>query len=251
MSDFYLNPSDKSGSATLSEGDSIITVADSSWRAARGFLSVPTKCYYELALLTGSNIAFGVSSAGASLEHPGSITGAGVTVYRNTGQVYNDGLLVATYSTYTSADRVQIAVDKTARKVWFGKNGTWNGDPAAGTGGLDIAWSGDIYPHVTCYSGSGRVHILASELAHSIPDGFSVWPLMYAFTGTIRDKNDALAARTVTSLREFDKTVVGTTTSDAVTGAYEIVTPYDEPHTLIFSGESDRNAIVYSGVMPS
>jgi hypothetical protein len=76
-------------------------------------------------------------------------------------------------------------------------------------------------------------------------------PQSLAFTGTVRDTTGALAARTVTALRESDQTVVGTTTSDAVTGEYEIITSHDEAHTLIFSGEADRNAIVYSGVMPS
>jgi large repetitive protein len=90
--------------------------------------------------------------------------------------------------------------------------------------------------------------LTSSQILTHYNAGQNLLPLI---TGTVRDKTGALAARTVTALRESDQTVVATTTSDAVTGEYEIMTPHDEAHTLIFSGETDRNAIVYSGVMPS
>lgn len=42
----------------------------------------------------------------------------------------NSALLTA----FSSGDIRQIAVDVGAGKIWFGRNGTWSGDPAAGTG---------------------------------------------------------------------------------------------------------------------
>lgn len=40
----------------------------------------------------------------------------------------------ATLSSYTTGDVLMFAVDVDAGKIWFGKNGTFGGDPAAGTG---------------------------------------------------------------------------------------------------------------------
>ena len=56
------------------------------------------------------------------------------------GQVYNNGSIVATYNTVTTNDIVGIALDLDNNKVYFSKNGTWQGssDPSAGTGGISI-----------------------------------------------------------------------------------------------------------------
>lgn len=75
-------------------------------------------------------------------------------------------------------------------------------------------------------------------------------PYVYQFSGTARDKTGALAQRRVTVIRESDNTIVDSVLSDGTTGEYLIETLNAEPHTLLFSGEADRNAIVYSGVMP-
>jgi hypothetical protein len=50
-------------------------------------------------------------------------------------------------STTTGTARVRMAVDATARKVWFGINGgVWtSGDPAAGTGGYTVPSANPIY----------------------------------------------------------------------------------------------------------
>lgn len=76
-------------------------------------------------------------------------------------------------------------------------------------------------------------------------------PQVLAVYGTVRDKAGAPAARTVTAIRDSTGTISGSTVSNAITGAYEIELTHDESHTLVFSGEADRNAIVYSGVMPT
>lgn len=51
------------------------------------------------------------------------------------GKVYNETTSVQNYSTYTNGDVIGVALDLTNGKVFFSKNGTWQGssDPAAGT----------------------------------------------------------------------------------------------------------------------
>ncbi len=52
----------------------------------------------------------------------------------------------AGWSTYTTGDRIDVAFDRTANRAWLGKNGTWVGNPVAGTGGIDISGlTGNLY----------------------------------------------------------------------------------------------------------
>jgi hypothetical protein len=63
---------------------------------------------------------------------------------------YNDGF--TTIGSFAASDRIGIAFDKTAEKIWVRKNnGSWlpSGDPAAGTGGLAVTGlDADVYPFV-------------------------------------------------------------------------------------------------------
>ena len=69
--------------------------------------------------------------------------------------------------------------------------------------------------------------------------------------GTVRDKNGALAARHVRLIQESTQQCVAEIDSHPVTGEFEFSDSLaEEPYTLVFSGESDRNAIVFSGVVP-
>jgi len=59
-----------------------------------------------------------------------------VTYLGFSGAVYatSSGTIQATYATWDFGDVVNVAIDCATGKVWFGKNGTFNGSPAAGTG---------------------------------------------------------------------------------------------------------------------
>jgi len=61
--------------------------------------------------------------------------------YYDAGQVYNNGSTLTAYSSYTTNDIIGIALDLTNNKVFFSKNGTWQGssNPATNTGGISIA----------------------------------------------------------------------------------------------------------------
>lgn len=121
---------------------------------------------------------------------------------------------------------------------------------------------GDIFELilVDAAAGTADAELVEGYLAHKwgladdLPIGHpykSAAPAILSLSGTVRDASNALCARTVTAIREADQTIVGTTTSHATTGVFEIATTLNEPHTLVFSGEPGRNALVYSGVMPA
>lgn len=74
------------------------------------------------------------------------------------------------------------------------------------------------------------------------------WP-QYAISGTVKNIADApVAGRTVLALREGRREVAAIATT-AADGGYTLRTAYAGPHTLIFSGEPDCNALVLSGVV--
>ena len=85
---------------------------------------------------------------------------------------------------------------------------------------------------------------------HPYKNAAPVSAFVWRFYGTVRDKNGALSERRVTAILDSTGECVGTALSDPVTGEYAVETTVDEPHTLIFTGEADRNALVYTGVMP-
>lgn len=74
---------------------------------------------------------------------------------------------------------------------------------------------------------------------------------LYSVSGTILDKNGIPAQRKVIAIRESNWVVEDITESDPITGMYAAKMETMEPHTLVFTGESGRNAIVYSGVIPN
>lgn len=75
-------------------------------------------------------------------------------------------------------------------------------------------------------------------------------PTSWRFYGTTRDKTGALAQRRVIATLDSTGECIGNVLSDPVTGEYEIQPVGNDPHTLIFTGEADRNALVFTGIMP-
>lgn len=79
-------------------------------------------------------------------------------------------------SAFSNNDIVMFAVDADALKIWFGLNGTFSGDPAAGTGGNTIPFSGPFFPILTPgANGDCRLNFGASAFAYSPPTGFVSW----------------------------------------------------------------------------
>lgn len=100
--------------------------------------------------------------------------------YHINGSVFkNNPTIVATYATYTAGDRIMVAFDEATGKVWFGKNGTWNGDPAAGTGNpttLTTSTASNMHrTGVTLRRSGDRVSLKAraADFLYTVPTGFS------------------------------------------------------------------------------
>ena len=87
--------------------------------------------------------------------------------------VNNPGNAVA-----TAGDIIMIAADLTNGKVWFGLNGTWYGDPVAGTGEA-LTISGSPALHIAVDSASllfsGRMAMTASDMPYTDPTGYTPW----------------------------------------------------------------------------
>lgn len=240
------------------------TGAGGSWKSARSVASKNSgKFYLEVVHAGGAagQLMVGFATSSMSLTSPAGFNNQSWSIRPtetgNLNTYYNASATVVGTSSDQLAigQRAMLAVDCSAGKIWFGTKGNWkNGNPAAGTGqNYTFAAGTAIYVVATLNDLTGVVDgVLPGDLLYTPPAGFELWiPQLFTFSGTVRDKHGALVARTVTALRESNQTVVGTTISDSVTGAFEIVTTQNEPHTLIFSGEPDRNALVYSGVMPA
>lgn len=140
------------------------------------------KYYFEILIQTGvGNLYFGFVNSTFSLTntYPGSAA--------SSAGVASAGNLVNTWTkdqagviSFSAADVVGYALDLTAGKAWFSKNGVWqlSGDPAAGTNQWVSGITGTIYPAigwVASYAAGGRICTKTAELTYSPPSGFSQW----------------------------------------------------------------------------
>ena len=82
-----------------------------------------------------------------------------------------------------TGDRLMVAIDFDTGKAWFGSNGTWSGDPVAGTG---QAWTFTPNNELYVYAGINdpifgnpgaltTVYFSPSSLQYSIPTGYNVF----------------------------------------------------------------------------
>ena len=97
-----------------------------------------------------------------------NVTLVAIAYVINTGAYRNNNSNTSWGSGGGDGDIINIALDRTNRKVYFGVNGTYgnSSNPAGGTGGIDISGilsSGDIafFAH-SCYGGTGTRAIEAN-----------------------------------------------------------------------------------------
>jgi hypothetical protein len=170
------NPSDKSAGITLSNGN--LTVANGGgWQAVRATIGKSTgKWYWEVAqsgTRAGGENMVGVATADSPLDVLGGdqygwvIESNGKKRHDNSAQSYGD--------TMEDGDVYCIAIDLDAGKLWAGKNGTWNGDPAAGTDPMYSDTFGTVFPGVGgAHSEIGfTANFGDSAFAYTVPSGFN------------------------------------------------------------------------------
>lgn len=183
------DPAYKSPWVTLSGGD--LTAAqnlNNGVEGVRGTVGKTTGKWYWEATHTGataSDIDVGFANtgypSGANGGRPGQSDTNGVA-YTSGGTLFYNNIgfgapVLATWS--ASGAVVMLAVDVDANLFWVGVNGTWDGNPAAGTGGRTIGGSGSIYPWAGFFnetSGSTvTANFGATAFAYTEPSGFSGW----------------------------------------------------------------------------
>lgn len=91
--------------------------------------------------------------------------GSSAWTLRATGDLYAAGSLTAGYTpAFITNDVMQIAVDLTAGQLWFGRNNTFIGNPAAGTG---AAFTNLISIGGSAQAGGGAMATLAGTIGYS------------------------------------------------------------------------------------
>lgn len=136
------------------------------------------KRYFEIGVdqMNASVVIGFATSFGAINNFIGSDTSG--WCYVQNGSVYTNNTPTSGLSAYTTGDYLMGAIDIDAGKIWFGKNGVFSGDPAAGTGpAFSGIGSGPFFAGLSVYrsgdAATGRW--AASAFQGTIPTGFSAW----------------------------------------------------------------------------
>lgn len=122
---------------------------DSANKCVRAFNPIYGKRCWEVLVIgtpTSTLIGLGQKIAGVTLSE---VLGADLESigYRADGHIRRNGVDVSTsYPTYANGDRIMVCFDQATNKVWFGKNGVMQGNPAAGTGEAATMAAGWYYP---------------------------------------------------------------------------------------------------------
>lgn len=165
------NPADMSGSGiVLSGGNLIATTSGGSPVGVRGTKAIAAKAYWEVHVDTfADGWAAGIADTSASLG----------------GSFWGNGGNSHVYAPFAGGNgqTIMFAVDPVAKLVWRGVNGTWTGDPVAGTGGTSFAaFSGSAYPAFQGDSGDkATANFGASAYTYTPPTGFASMWLMPLF----------------------------------------------------------------------
>ena len=140
---------------------------------------------------TGGKRVFAVTLTKATTDIGFGICDGGVLMATWVGQVatswglwlsgngYNTGSGGGTGTgAFVTGDTMMFACDLDNGKMWFGKNGTWQGDPAAGTGNFYTGMSGGTF-YVMGSTVTLNDNVVykghSTNYPYSIPSGFTGW----------------------------------------------------------------------------
>lgn len=158
----------------------------STWDGVRSTLAHSSgKRYFEVRFErysgSGFNGMVGIATSSAPVDtatgFPGG-TNDGYGVYWLSGDKYRNSVGSSCLAAGDADDRYQVAVDFGAGKVWFGRNGTFSGDPSAGTGEAFSGVTGAHYAMVSLLNPSmyqATAAFRSSDFAYSPPSGFGAW----------------------------------------------------------------------------
>lgn len=165
------NAADKGGNVTLANGnrDAYLSSATQT-QGVRGTLSKSSEtCYFEVEVIGGANL-IGVSKAGSRLDGPGFDADGWGLHYG--GSLWHNNILGGVNGVqFTAGDIVMVFADLSTSLLWFGKNGVWAGNPAAGTSAAFSGVTGPLFPHVLLglISEKVRARFSPGDFAYSPP----------------------------------------------------------------------------------
>lgn len=172
----------------LSNGDRTVTASgDSNFRSSRGnLLRNSGKRYFEVNVTTLNTATFISTIGAATLSLPSSVQpyiNANSYVYNTAGNVYMGTFNSLSTSGFVQGDKVMMAVDFDAGKIWFGRNGTWlnAGNPGAGTNQSGTFTANTMLaPIVNPASNGGVMTIVLGDtdspaFTYTVPSGFTAW----------------------------------------------------------------------------
>lgn len=171
------DPSAKSADITLTNSNLTATGTAGAWKSAKASEGVSTgKWYWEItidAVVTGAMV--GVGKSAASVNNYAGVDTNGWS-YGWGGEKWHNSSNTAYGASWTDGDVISVALDLTAGKIWFAKNGVWqnSGDPAAGTGEAFSSVTGPVTPQDSPYSSSGMTANFGQfDMTYTPPTGFT------------------------------------------------------------------------------
>jgi len=178
------NPLDLGSGWSLSGGNLVATGTTNN-TSIRGTPYISAgKVYCEVTWTSDSGgvgwaATIGVANSSASLSTYLGGDANGWSYYAFNGTKMNNTSQTSYGSAYAVGDIIGVALDMTAGKVWFAKNGTWqnSGNPAAGTGEAFSGLTGSLtiaVGHTGSASGLNDVYTLnvGPSFAYTPPAGY-------------------------------------------------------------------------------
>lgn len=162
------NPNDKGANITLSNNN-LTAAGATAWNAVRANRSVRAgKWYWEVKVdvLNTSNFHAGaIATSAATLTNYAGFD-ANSWAYFPSGLKFNNNTSAAYGAAYTDNDIIGVKLDLDAGNLEFLKNNTSQGVAYS-------SLSGEFYPFVASFSGTGTARFAAKDFSYAIPAGYS------------------------------------------------------------------------------
>jgi len=174
------NPSDKDGNITLSNGDLTVESTLIGLRSVRSTFSKNDDgtAYAEFTIdadpVGDGEIVIGIGNPSANLATYAGADTNSYGYYGADGKKLYDGGSETMGDTYTVGDKIQMAYDMNNGNLWFGKNGTWVGDPVGRSDPAFTSISGDMHIMISIGRVGNEVtaNFGATILEYMFPQGF-------------------------------------------------------------------------------
>lgn len=169
------NPADKNANVVLTNGNLTAETNLIGLRSVRSTISKNNNgtVYCEFSVIADpvgdGEIVIGIGNPSANLSTYAGATADSYGYYGADGEKLYNGTSVAYGDPYTVGDIIQMAYDMNNGNIWFGKNGSWYGDPVTRTDPAFTGITGDM--HVMISIGRVGNKITANFGA----TGFSTW----------------------------------------------------------------------------